>query len=419
MKRVTPDAKAGTGGLRHEAIDHEVLIGPRVVRPLFRRSATVSLGVAAIVIAAGVAGLALGVGRAPTRRSHHAAVRPRLPTCRPAGASAPSAAPTELGAWPYDLTMPGTFEMITAAQGSLFALEACGAEESSLRVVEIDERSGSAIASAAFGRAAPIASSIAVTTEGLFFGESRLVLGGTAGTPPYRLSIVELAPRDLKVVRTIPVGRGYGLTLLDGPGGSLLVSTGRQLLEVDASGTVHTVASFPGAVVQHVAVVPGSGLVLASLFTPSAMAPAASTRLALVDLRSGLLVSDLSLPVGEEVESLVAGPGGALVAVSDGDSTEVERVSADAPLRSSGLPPHGVRATLAPVVLLASGPNVFVAGLGTLACTNASSGATKASTGPDGPAEVPSGIARIGAVAYAVTPAGLGRVRLPAACVAG
>ncbi len=194
MKRVTPDAKAGTGGLRHEAIDHEVLIGPRVVRPLFRRSATVSLGVAAIVIAAGVAGLALGVGRAPTRRSHHAAVRPRLPTCRPAGASAPSAAPTELGAWPYDLTMPGTFEMITAAQGSLFALEACGAEESSLRVVEIDERSGSAIASAAFGRAAPIASSIAVTTEGLFFGESRLVLGGTAGTPPYRLSIVELRP---------------------------------------------------------------------------------------------------------------------------------------------------------------------------------------------------------------------------------
>ena len=165
------------------------------------------------------------------------------------------------------------------------------------------------------------------------------MLGGTAGTPPYRLSIVELAPRDLKVVRTIPVGRGYGLTLLDGPGGSLLVSTGRQLLEVDASGTVHTVASFPGAVVQHVAVVPGSGLVLASLFTPSAMAPAASTRLALVDLRSGLLVSDLSLPVGEEVESLVAGPGGALVAVSDGDSTEVEPRLGRCPLAELGPSP--------------------------------------------------------------------------------
>jgi hypothetical protein len=120
----------------------------------------------------------------------------------------------------------GDFEMIAAANGSLFALEACGAEESSLRVVEMKAGNGAAIASQSFERAAPIASAIGVTGNDVFFGVSRLALGGSADRPPYRLSLVELDPRTLDVAKTIGLGRGYGLSLLPGRDGSLLVATG-------------------------------------------------------------------------------------------------------------------------------------------------------------------------------------------------
>lgn len=403
--------------MRSDAIGHEVLADPHAPRSLARRSTLISLLVAATVIAAGITVVAFRVSRTVAPIGPHATVPTLLPPCRTPTTASSAATPTALGSWPYRVTLHGDFEMIAAADGSLFALEACGAEESSLRVVEMKAGNGAAIASQSFERAAPIASAIGVTGNDVFFGVSRLALGGSADRPPYRLSLVELDPRTLDVAKTIGLGRGYGLSLLPGRDGSLLVATGRSLVEVTSTGEVRRIASF-GVVLQHTALVPGTDEALVTLFTPSAVAPAPSTELALVDLATGSIVSHLELPAGDEVLSLAAVETSALVAVSDGESTEVERYTDEDPERRLKALGHArvLPTTLAPVSLLASGQAIFAAGLSTLTCTNASNGDAEASTSPKGAAEVMTGIAQLGSSTYAVTAAGLGLLRLPAAC---
>ncbi len=406
--------------MRSDGIGQDVSADPHAPRALARRSVLVSLLVVATVIATGVTVWAFRVSRTSAPAVPHFTAAYPPPPCRTPTTSSSAISPTALGSWSYHLTRHGDFQTITAANGSLFALEACGAEESSLRVVEVKAGDGPAIASQLFARAAPVASAIGVVSNAVFFGESRLALGGSADQPPYRLSLVELDIRTLDVSKTIDLGRGYGLALVPGRDGSLLVATGRTLVQVSATGTVRLIASFGGVVLQHTVLVPGTDDALVTLFTPSAVAPAPSTQLALVNLATGSVVSRLELPAGDEVQSLAAGHTFALLAVSDGEATKVELYSDGYPLRRSNPPPRTrlLPETLAPISLLASGRDIFAAGISTLACANASTGDTLASTSPRGATEVMTGIAEISSSTYALTTAGIGRLRLPPVCTA-
>ena len=339
-----------------------------------------------------------------------------LPPCARPTAVGPTSVPARLGNWPFHLLVSGTFSALTAApNGDLLALQACGADESSLRLLELDPSTDTAAASARFAHVAPVASAVAANRSGLFFGMSRLALHGGAAEPPYRLSLARIDPANMKLEQTVPLGRGYGLTLADGNGGAVLVSTGRQLLEVDKAGSVRAIASFPKAVAQELASIPGSDRALVSLFDPTAIPPRSSTALAVIDTTTGALVSSRSLAAGQEVESLEAGPRRATVTVSTGGSSQV-RAYGMSDLHPLSAPHHGVATTLTRLSLGGDESHVFVYGATTLACTSSGSGEVLASTTPRTAAQSVSSVVQEASGTYALTPAGIGRVAVPRSC---
>jgi hypothetical protein len=302
----------------------------------------------------------------------------------------------------------------------VLALEACGAEESALRVVDLAASGRLEGTSRRFPHLAPVASSLAVTPAAVWLGGARLSLSGPASEAPYRLSLVELDPRTLVLERTLELGRGYGLDLVHLSPSTLLVSTGRQLLELTSSGRLSALAAFPGLVVEHVAPLPGGRAALVSLFARAAAPPQPSTRLALVALPAGRLLSSLALPGSAEVSSLVAGRADALASVWSGGTATLERFSLTPRLALDRPLPRTVPATLTALNLaqgkLASDP-VLVSGSSTLACANLG-GQLLASTTPVGLAEDVTSIASIPPGVAAVVPAGVGVVFLPRACLA-
>ncbi len=414
----------------------------RKLIPGRRGASAASVAVAVIVIAASAAAIAAGIISTDQPRRHHAAASHPLPPCLPAQTASSSGVPTRLGAWAFTPLERGTFAAVTAGgHGGLLALQACGAEETALRVLEVfpgrsRSLSAGAVASAEFARAAPVASSLLATSDAVWFGEARLALGGRLDEAPYRLTLHELDPTSLAERRSIPLGRGYGVTLLAAPAGfgSVVVSTGRALDLVSSSGSVRSLATFPGVVVQHASVVRGAHLAVVSVFTPSAVPPAPSTALEVIDLESGQVVSSLSLAHGGEVEALAAGTSDALAVVGNAGSTAVDRLSLD-PLAITPVSAAPVPATLTPLAIAptGSGPG-FVYGATTLACVDLESGSVVASTTPDGPAEEVSGIAetevasgagslgssgshKIASVStVAILPSGIGTVDVPASC---
>ncbi len=340
-----------------------------------------------------------------------------IPSCQAPSLIAGVRVPAEIGTWRVHEVEAGAFDSLEALpSGELLALQACGSDESSLRVLEIDPRNGSGVASAPFDKAAPIASALGQTPSAVWLGLGRLALQGSAAAP-YELSLAELNASSLHIERTIPLGRGYGLTLVDGPGGTLVASTGRQLLAISATGTVRTLASFPGVVVQHIVVVPHTGEALVTLFTPSAVPPASSTTVAMVGLATGEVSGELRIPAGKEIESLAsASRESALVVVSSKGTTAIERLSLTGRLRLSSTGSHGVEATLSSMTLAASQGDMFVVGPVTLACVSPETGAVESSTDPSGPAEQTSSLLASGRGIYAVTTAGIGLVSVPAGC---
>lgn len=378
----------------------------------------VSLVVAVCVVAASALVIALHTA-SPSR--HAAGTTPtasRPAPCPSAVTSSPTAAPERIGSWPLRPVMKGTFVALSAGQGQrLFALEACGTEESSLRVVEIDASSEKVEAySSRFVRAAPLVSAIAADGASLYVGTSRLALKGSGDAPPYELTVHELSPSTLRQERSLRLGRGYGLSLFPLADGDLLVSTGRELEQITPRGRVTVVASFPGVVVQHAVLVPGTGDVLVSLFTPSALPPKPSSELALVDLRTGAVLSFEALPVGREVESLEVAGAVALVAVENGATSELERVSvapalSDLPAVSQVLP-----ATLSSVALAPAGGRVFAFGATTMACLLPGTGAVVGSTDPTGASEQASALSFVASREFAVLPGGLYQLRVPTSC---
>ncbi len=294
-----------------------------------------------------------------------------------AGTSAETA--TRLGSWPFTLIARGSFEELTPSpSGALVAIQACGTEESSLRVVSLDRPSGVVSASQRFDGAASLASSLAVTSKAVFFGHGRLALDGSATRAPYLLTLSELDPATLGVERSVALGRGYGLELGPGPGNTILASTGDALYSVSANLRVKLLASFPGAVVQHMAVVASRDLALLSLFTPSAGESQSSTKLALFDIATARTSASRRLPAPEEVGALAVEGSLATVSVTGGGTTTLEhyRLSSLRPVPS---PAGGVPASLSSLSVAAAGDELFVFGPDTLACV-ATSGAEMAST---------------------------------------
>lgn len=404
-------------GRQPEAADEPALGLPRW-------SPALRLAVVALVLALGAG--AFGVSFALShhhRRSDRATTTTdapvRTPACPPP-ATHPTTAATRTGGWRLSMLASGVFEDLSSATGAaLVALQACGTTENALRVVSIDPHSGRQVDSLSFNRAAPLASDLVATSSGVFFGDSRLALGGSSTAPPYRLTLVRLDPATLAVSSTTDLGRGYGLEVVAGPDGSVIASTGRQIYDLSASGALRLVASFPGVVIQHLALVPASDAVVASLFTPSAVPPAASTRIALVDLSTGATTASVAISAGDEIESLTVAGRVLTVSVGTAGASEIERYSIGASLAKLPRARHGVPATLTPLTVTSSGRAVWVLGEALAACIDPASGAVLASATPAHPTAALSEVLATGAGVYAVDPSGLAVLDAPAACSRG
>lgn len=386
-----------------------------------RTSATIFtvLLVCAVVLAG-----ATGLSAILTRSARHATVRTPATTCTAPDAP-PSAIPAnEIGAWRYNVVETGTFGSVVAASSSvLYAIQACGAQESSLRVIRLQPGSKQVAVSKAFDHAAFLTSSLVLAHGSLYFGAARLDLAGSATAPPYELTLYRLSPSSLAVLGSRALGRGYGLSLYQIQGG-VIASTGGALVRIDPSSLApRTIISFGDSVAQHVAASGLSPYVAVSLFSPAATPPAETARIELLELATGEVVSSIGLPSGSDPESLAIVSGDLWASIGSGLSTQVERYTLP------GLAVGGSKGgTTVPTALQSISLNtsavagrtvVWLHGLTLVACANPSTGAVLAWTSQTAtpPASV-SEIVAAGSQDYAVTSTAIGILAVPRACSA-
>lgn len=375
-----------------------------------RRFLSILLALGALLLATGGTLTAVELARG---RGHSRAPAALLRGCPQAASSATESAPHSLGAWPYELADRGSFlDLRPAPGGRLIAIQTCGREEQGLRLVELGQIARPLYTSRAFRGVAPLASS-ALALDGKFFlGVGRLSISKEAPEAPYRLYCY-LLDRRLGVVRVVPLGRGYGVSLLAGPDGSVLASTGLSLLRLEPDGSVRQVVSFVGEVLQHISLLPGSNAAIVSLFSPAAVPPTPSTTLALVDLRSGSVLSTAHLRAGAEVSSLAMSGRRALMVVGDGTS---QHLAVATRLRPLSLASTGTSTTsLTALQLIGSGHLLALSGLSELSCLSPF-GRLGRTTTPKGSSEVPSALVGTPRGTFALTPAGIGRLHLPTGC---
>jgi len=393
-----------------------------------------------VVACAVVFGGATSLRAILTRSSRHATTPSPAATCTAPDIPPSAIAVDHLGGWHYDVTAEGTFGSVVVASPSvMYAIQACGAEETELRIIRFDS-SRPVTVSASLGHFAFLTSSLVLSEGALFFGGARLDLSGPSTAPPYELTVYLVNPVTLKVVGSRSLGRGYGLALIStsvgeagGRAASVVASTGRALIRVDPDALgIHTIASFGRSVAQHMAGEAGSPYVAVSLLTPGATPPAETAGIELLDLASGRVVSSVGLPSGSDPESLVLGPGGLWASIGSGLSTEVRRYSVP------GLSPYGsgsaadVVTSLQAITLSetpgASGSGkspgtaatLWMEGLTLLACAQGSTGKVLAATTLGGtPPPSATEIVAAGSSTYAITQAAIGTLTAPAACRTG
>ncbi len=380
-----------------------------------RRSLTVLVAVVAFALVSAGSGLT-GVLARSARHGERAGPA--------AGCLAPNATPApvaedHLGGWGFDLVEPGTFGAVVSSSSALYALQACGAEETQLRVLEIG-RNGNIVVSAFFERAALLTSSLTLAGGSLYVGTARLDLAGPLSSPPYLLTVYRLDASTLQVMGSRAIGRGFGLwldaTADGGRGATVLASTGRSLLSFRAGSlTPRWLASFGSSVAQHLAVGTASPLVAVSLSAPSVAASEAGARIELFDVATGRMASSLRLGGGAVVESMALGSGGLFVAVSSGLASTVRLLPL--PLPGAGRPnpaaATGMPAALGSITLDASGPTVWAIDESGLACLDPSTGRLLAITALSSPLQ---GVIVLGAASDAVTGSGIGVLASPPAC---
>lgn len=322
-----------------------------------------------------------------------------------------------VGTWPARALVAGDFVGVSAgAPGRVLALQACGAEESWLRVVDVDLATGAGTASAPIPGAAPLASSLAVEDGTVAVGVGRLALTKATDSPPYRLSLLLLGGSDLALTRTVALGRGYGLEVRPGPDGELVVSTGSAIDLVDSAGGVRRLASFPGLVLQQLVVSTSSQVALVVAFRPDAVPPASSSTLELISLRTGALEHAVALPAGTSVTSLaLAGAVGAAT-LDLGGSYTVARYSLSSGLAALAKGHGGVPATLTASSLSAAFGTLSVLSASLVACVDLATGTELATAGTPTASTAPTALVDAGGRAVALLPGGLALLTLPASC---
>lgn len=386
-----------------------------------------SLNVIALVVLCAVVTGGTGLTAVLTRSTRHSTIRNPAATCvAPQAAPAPSAPEAKaspLGAWGFNLLEPGTFGSVVAGAGSsLYALQACGAEETQLRVLHLSENGNVLAVSGDFDRAALLTSSVVLDGGSLYVGTARLDLSGPATEAPYELTLYRLSASNLHVLGTVPVGRGYGLSLfasdLGHPDAGVLGSTGEKLLTVKpGTVSVRTLATFGDSIVQHVATDADAPYAAVSMVVPAAPADAGAT-VELLDAVSGSVVSSAHTVAGTQVESLAFGYGGLFVALGDGMSTEVGRFVE--PVRATPGPagglPTGMPATLETISLDDTGGTLWAADLTTLACLDSSTGRLLSSWQAAPSSLSVNSVVTAGSEIYGVTSSGIGALETPTAC---
>ncbi|MGH9170927.1 MAG: hypothetical protein ACRD0Z_08655 [Acidimicrobiales bacterium] len=347
--------------------------------------------------------------------------------CGSPEASLAATAPRHVGSWPFSLLAAGTFSSLVAPPGRpAYAIQACGAQETALRVVAVTtNRSGDTIStSALFEHDALLTSSVAVVAGSVYFGAARLDLAAGTAVPPYELTVYKLDATTLQVTARRSLGRGYGLWLYPLPASTrrssstaLLASTGSSLVSVDTTTLKpRSIAGFDKAVAQHVATTAGSPDIAVSLYSPGLEPAATDARIEVLDVVTGKVVSQVGLQAGADAESLTIASGQLWASVGDGLSTEVQRwkMPALAPI-DHGSP---VTTVLEPVSLAASDSLVWMYGLGDVECAGASGSVAASDTLQPGSASSVAALAEAGRVVYLVTQSGLGTVPVPSACPA-
>jgi hypothetical protein len=327
----------------------------------------------------------------------------------------------------FSLLEPGTFGSVVAGPGSsLYALQACGTEETQLRVLHLDGNGKVVAVSEGFDRAALLTSSLVLRGGVLYVGAARLDLSGPATDAPYDLTLYRLSASKLEVLGSRSVGRGYGLSLsasdLDQPGAVLLASTGEKLLAVrPGTMSARTLATFGPSIAQHVSGDPSAPYAAVSVFAPGAPAGGAGATIELIDTVTAGVVSSARLADGSEAESLAFGNDKLFVAISDGASSQVRRfgipalVSSGSPRSGRGLP-TGLPSMLQTIALDATGAAVWAMDTSMLACLDPSTGRVLASAASSSLSQSPSGVIAAGPTIYVVTPSGIGVLAAPAAC---
>lgn len=379
--------------------------------------------VACILIAGGT-----GLAAILTRSSRQAIDDSPAATCVAPGTPPVAAAPGGSGRGSFELLDPGTFGSVAASSSNLYALQACGIEETSLRVLRIGGGGKVLAVSAGFPRAALLTSSLLLTGGSLYVGAARLDLSAPLSSGQYALTLYRLSAASLKLLGSEQLGRGYGLSLAatataaatGGAGATVLVSTGRSLLAMrSGSLSARTLATLRNSISQHIAAGGLSPYVAVSLFTPAAPLAETGGRVELFDLVTDRLVAAVRLAAGAEVESMATGDNSLFIAVVSGSTSEVRRLALPS---LTALPAHagtasamarGMPLTLEPVGLNRSGGVVWARELTGLVCLDISSGEA---LGPMVPTPAVSQVLVSGATTYAVSAAGIGVLAAPASC---
>ncbi|MHB1510679.1 MAG: hypothetical protein ACYCST_18260 [Acidimicrobiales bacterium] len=326
----------------------------------------------------------------------------------------------------FDLLAAGAFGSMVASGPTLYALQACGLQETELRVVELSETGTVLAVSAGIPRAALLTSSLAVVDGSAFVAAARLNLSGPASAGPYVLTLYRMHASNLHLTGSREIGRGYGLSVATSDAGAagatLVASTGRSLLTVSPESlSLRKVASFGAEVGQRIATSESSHYVAVSLFSPAAVLGSTDAKVELFNVDAAKLVSSFRLGPGGVVESMTIAGNALFIAAGMGpeSSTEVLRLSVPSLRRSSGQPVPGRRtgtgfpATLESVGLHDGGSAVWAAETSSLSCIDPATGRDLGSVASPSPV---SDVVILAKRTYVLTAAGIGTLVTPSRC---
>ena len=342
--------------------------------------------------------------------------------CRPPELGMPAATPGRLGGWPYRLLLRGTFGAVTVGRDGTDLLQACGPQETALRVVRVSPSGRLLAVSHMFPRAALLASALLDRPGGVYLATARLELAGTAALPPYEIELYRLDPSTLSVTARLGLGRGYAAELALASG-RVVVATGGRLLALSLEGSrleTRPLLSFGRSVLEHLAAAGTSSLLVISTLVPGATGLSARELLETLRLHAGsgaTVLARRTLPPGSSVQALAATSSSTFVVGGTGALTVVDSFRLPGLEAAPGRALARLLTSLDAAGLDVAGRTLWVHTVTTLECRLAKDGRLEASTMLSGsPAPAVSAVWRTAEGTFALTGSGLGRLTAPRAC---